>query len=328
MKKTNMITNLFIVLTLMTFSFMSLASADGTSSDTKKKGSGGGDSDTGSNIAGTYFGVNGSILVLLPNGDADYFYKGWEELQHDNSWSYDEDDDKLFVYMKESAMFGSYDVEAFLNGDISKFNLVASGGTLNQARWDDETYYRYSDDTDSFTAAQCEDMIEDFVEKNPDVKTNIPEPTPTPAPTKKQTTTYQTTASTEETILTFEIPAAISYSSLGTDIQVGVNAEFEDSIPYSDTKSGYEYVVVGVICKNIGSSDYFIGSSNFQCYADNRLCDVSYIIADGIESSADVAGGREATIYFAYMVPTDASSIELEFKPNWLTNEKCIIIVK
>lgn len=328
MKRRKITTSILIILTLIAFCFMSLASGDGSSSSASKKGTGGGDTDTGKELPGTYFGVNGSILVLLPNGDADYFYKGWTELQHDNSWSYDSDNDKLFVYMKESALIGSYDVEAYLNGDISTFNLVASGGTLSQSLWDDETYYRYSDDANSFTASQCEDMIVDFVKNNPDVKTNIKESTPTPVPTKKPTATKPTTvqtASTEPTVLELDFPAVITYKE---KIEFQVGGDYKDSIPYYEAKSGYEYLIVGVICNNNDSDDYFISDMNFQCYVDNKLVEVTYIIADGFESSATVASGRSAEIWFAYLVPTDSESIELEFKPDWLSSEKCIINVK
>ena len=328
MKKKNTIFNYSVILMLMLFMFVSLTGCDTTTSTTKKNtGKGGGDSETGNELPGTYFGVNGSILILLPNGDAEYFYTGWDELQHDNSWSYDSDDDKLYISMKENALFGSYEVEAFINGDISSFNLVASEGTLNQSKWDDEMYYRYQDEADSYTASQCETMIKDFVKENPDIETHIPEPTKAPKATKQTTAFTAPTATTAapSNKAEYDFPAYFTYSEV---LEFAIGGDYTDSLPYYDAKSGYEYLFVKATCNNNGSSSYFLSDMYFQCYADNKLCDTCVIIADGYESSADISAGRSADIYMAFLVPKDAGTIEIEFEPDMFSSAKAIIHVK
>lgn len=323
-----------IILVICAFTFMSIASESGTSTSSNKKDKEKEEEAESmkSDLVGTYYGVNGSILVLFEKENADYFYSGQSEVTHNNTWEYDEDENMLIVNMKTTAIFGSYSVKAELTEGVEEFYLIAEDG-LDNLRWDDEKYYRISDDTKIYTPNECEKLIEENRGTDPlneitatptPTKKPAPTATATPLPTKPPTQTSATTAAASSSNK-FEVPCAISYNTV---YEFGINAELRDSIPYYDAVSGYEYVVVKVICNNNDSSDYFISDLNFQCYADNKLCDSYYILADGVESSATVSSGRSAEIYFAYRVPSSANSIELEFSPDWLSSEKAIITVK
>lgn len=333
MKRNKSVINSLTLLTVLLFGLMSLASS-GTSSGTNKtstisNGEGqAADSEIISELVGTYYGVNESILVLFPNGEADYYFMdSYTEVNHDNAWSYDSATGKLTVNMKKSSFLSSYDVEAYLNDDVSEFNLVASSGTMNDLNWDDEYYYKYDENYGNFTVEQCNEKIADFRENHPDLvkatPTPKPKPTNTPVPTKKPISTTTTTVNQESR---FEIPAFINYAG---KYDFMIDTEYLDSLPFYEAKSGYEYLFVAVRCTNNSSSgSFYISSLSFQCYADNLLCEDIVIISDEIESGADVASGRSADIGFAYLVPKDAKSIELEFSPDWLSYDKAIIVVK
>lgn len=106
-----------------------------------------------------------------------------------------------------------------------------------------------------------------------------------------------------------------------------------DRIPNDDLglyslPSGQMYLVIAVQFRNNTNSDIYVSSSDFSVYTDNRLCDEKWILVDGIDSSASVSSGREAVIYGFFAVPTDYSSIEIEYQKDWLSDKITIIAGK
>ena len=49
-------------------------------------------------VVGTYYGENGSVLVLFENGTADYYWKEWERPVEDNLWHIE--DNILIISLK------------------------------------------------------------------------------------------------------------------------------------------------------------------------------------------------------------------------------------
>lgn len=103
-------------------------------------------------LYGTYYGYNGSVLILKADGEADYFYTGQNDVKHDNSWSLEGDEIKI----KLSWMFCT--VKGTLESDPISFVLVGNSD-LDDILWDDERFVKVSDNTLAMTKAECEEFI-------------------------------------------------------------------------------------------------------------------------------------------------------------------------
>lgn len=113
------------------------------------------------------------------------------------------------------------------------------------------------------------------------------------------------------------------------DVLYSVSSEFWDSIP-NDTlnlyalPSGQQYLVLTIGVANGKKNDFYVSTSDFQVYADNRLCDEKIIVQDGIDSYANIASGRYAAIYGFYAVPKNANNIEIEYSQDMFANKVTI----
>ena len=118
-------------------------------------------------------------------------------------------------------------------------------------------------------------------------------------------------------------PCTFTYDN---EIGISIDATYLDSIPNDSLglytlPSGYRYLVVGIACTNGKKSDHYISTSDFQVYADNKLCDEKYILDDNIETSATISSGRSAQLSGFYAVPKDAKLVEIEFEPDFLSDK-------
>lgn len=78
-------------------------------------------------------------------------------------------------------------------------------------------------------------------------------------------------------------------------------------------------------------SDYYLSDWDFECYADNYVCDTEYIYTleenNGYSTSCSVSSGRNGCIVFVFIVPEDAESYEIEFTPDMWSNDTAVIVV-
>ena len=254
-------------------------------------------------LTGTYYGVNGSVLVLFPNGEADYYYSSsYSEPEHDNSWEYDPDEGKLNISMDTSSILFSYEVYANIAGDAKEFNLVSKSSL-----WDDEKYIKVSSDSLNYTKAECDKIIEANGGDQRPKPTSKPTATSTPRPTKAATATpvpqLKTPAQFESGSL--ELYVAVAYSDTAPGDTMGL---------YSLPK-GYHYLILMVPFRNNGTFDAFMSSSDFTVYADNLKCEEEYILTADVPTYTSVSSGRDGTICGFFKVPKDAKKIEIEYDP-------------
>ena len=78
--------------------------------------------------------------------------------------------------------------------------------------------------------------------------------------------------------------------------------------------------------KNNGSTDFYISSFEFNCYADDAAAEEYYVADDII--SATLSGGRSTSGYVYFEVPKDAEYIEVEYETNFWTSKKAIFVVE
>ena len=106
-------------------------------------------------LYGTYYGYNGSVLILKDDGNADYFYSGQNDVKHSNTWSLE--DDEITINM--SWLFCT--VKGTVESDPTSFVLVGNSD-LDDILWDDERFEQVSTDTAAMTKAECEAFIADM----------------------------------------------------------------------------------------------------------------------------------------------------------------------
>lgn len=78
--------------------------------------------------------------------------------------------------------------------------------------------------------------------------------------------------------------------------------------------------------ENVGNSDEYISSFNFDCYADGVNCDASYIREDDL--SATLSAGRKVKGTVTFEVPVDADVIEVEYLSNYWTSNRVVFTAK
>lgn len=130
------------------------------------------------------------------------------------------------------------------------------------------------------------------------------------------------------------------------DKTVGVGEEFEAeglkgkavsvdenyTVPDDDyglfkPESGNKFILVEFSFENTGKSDEYVDVYDFSCYADDESCEQHYYNGDWTKES-QLSPGRSTSFSTIFEVQEDASSIELEYEPNWLTDQKIIIKIK
>lgn len=103
-------------------------------------------------LCGTYYGHNGSVLILKDDGNADYFYSGQNDVKHSNTWSLN--DNEITINM--SWLFCT--VKGTVESDPTSF-VLAGSTDLDDILWDDERFEQVSTDTPAMTKAECEAFI-------------------------------------------------------------------------------------------------------------------------------------------------------------------------
>lgn len=111
-----------------------------------------------------------------------------------------------------------------------------------------------------------------------------------------------------------------------------VSVDEDYTVPNDDydlfkPESGYKFIMVDFSFENTGKSDEYVDVYDFKCYADDDTCEQHYYNDDWAKES-QLSPGRSISFSTIFEVPEDASSIELEYEPNWLSDQKIIIKIK
>ncbi len=108
---------------------------------------------------------------------------------------------------------------------------------------------------------------------------------------------------------------------------VSKNDNFKKYSKYADIKNGYKVIQACFEFENISSSDEYVSSLDFNCYADGYDCEVFYSVDDsGLSSTLSTGKKAKGNVYFE--VPKDAQEITLEYELNAWTSEKVIFKIK
>ena len=87
-------------------------------------------------------------------------------------------------------------------------------------------------------------------------------------------------------------------------------------------KEGNKYITASFEFENLGDSDQFVSSLDFNCYADGASCNSAHFRDDSL--SATMSAGRKAKGTVTFEVPRDAVAVEIEFSPNIWSDERAV----
>ncbi len=112
-------------------------------------------------LKGTYYGHNGSVLILKDDGKADYYYMGLSDVQHNNTWSLQDDE----ITLELDWMFCT--ARGTIESGSDSFVLVGDTD-LDDLLWDDERFDKINDAVDSMTQEECIAFISEHDESSSD----------------------------------------------------------------------------------------------------------------------------------------------------------------
>ena len=108
---------------------------------------------------------------------------------------------------------------------------------------------------------------------------------------------------------------------------VSLNDNFTGYSQYADIKSGYKVIKAEFEFENLSSTDQYVSSFEFDCYADGYDCEDFYSVDDSGFSATLSAGKKtKGSVYF--QVPKDAAEIDIEYTLDVWTSGKVIFVAK
>ncbi len=94
---------------------------------------------------------------------------------------------------------------------------------------------------------------------------------------------------------------------------------------FSEPKAGYHYVTCTFEFENVGDSDQAVSFYSFACYADGVSCEQGYWRDDAI--SATLSAGRKTKGTVTFLVPDNATTVEVEYIANFWTSNRVVFTV-
>lgn len=122
---------------------------------------------------------------------------------------------------------------------------------------------------------------------------------------------------------------------IGTPVEVenGVNLTVLSAGPYTSTnqyekpEDGKIYYKIDMEFENTSSTDTTISSiMSFNAYCDDYAIDQTYLLDQTDTADATLAPGKKMQGSIVYEVPTDFSTLEVDYISNYWTNEKFTMI--
>ena len=102
--------------------------------------------------------------------------------------------------------------------------------------------------------------------------------------------------------------------------------EYVSNSMFSVPADGYRFISCEFEFENVGSSDEYITSFDFDCYADGQNCKATFIRDD--ELSATLSAGRKTKGTVTFEVPINAEVIEVEYLSNYWTSNRVVFTAK
>ena len=88
---------------------------------------------------------------------------------------------------------------------------------------------------------------------------------------------------------------------------------------------GYQFISCEFEFENVGTSDEYVSSYDFDCYADGLNCKGTFIREDDL--SATLSAGRKTKGTVTFEVPIGAEVVEVEYLSNYWTSNRVVFTV-
>lgn len=98
-------------------------------------------------------------------------------------------------------------------------------------------------------------------------------------------------------------------------------AEYHSDNEFIQPKDGYRFVSCEFEFENTGSSDAYVSSLDFDCFADGTACEQTYIEE---QLSVTLSAGRKAKGMVIFEIPVDAAVVEVEYVSNYWTSDRLV----
>lgn len=98
--------------------------------------------------------------------------------------------------------------------------------------------------------------------------------------------------------------------------------EYVSDNMFVEPADGYRFISCEFEFENVGSSDEFISSIDFDCYADGISCKGTFIRDDDL--NATLSAGRKTMGTVTFEVPVDAEVLEIEYLSNYRTSDRVV----
>lgn len=96
---------------------------------------------------------------------------------------------------------------------------------------------------------------------------------------------------------------------------------------FMQPEDGYMYIRLQISAENTASTDRYISSFEFECYADGKK-ESSTFVGDNTLEGGTLSSGRKTEGYIYFTVPTNAEEIEVEYETSFWTDKKAIFVVE
>ena len=106
---------------------------------------------------------------------------------------------------------------------------------------------------------------------------------------------------------------------------VSKNNNFTNYSKYADVKKGYKVIEAVFEVENVGVSDLFVSTLDFECYADGYACNEFYYVDETLSATLSAGKKTKGKIYFE--VPKDAKEVYLEYETDFWNDEKIKFII-
>ena len=108
---------------------------------------------------------------------------------------------------------------------------------------------------------------------------------------------------------------------------VSLDQNFTDYSSYATVEEGHKIIKAEFEFENLSSTDKYVSSYDFNCYADGYDCESFWSVSDSSFSSTLSEGKKtKGSVYFE--VPADAEEITMEYERSYLTDKKVVFVVK
>ncbi len=108
---------------------------------------------------------------------------------------------------------------------------------------------------------------------------------------------------------------------------ISIDNNFTNYSKYATVKSGYKIIKAEFEFENLSSSDEYISTYEFDCYADGYNCDNFWPLDESI-FSATLSKGKKVKGAVYFQVPQNAEEIVIEYQLNMWTSERIGFEVK